>query len=540
MQSYGSRGSVTNTQDLSSERGVRRLRLTLTDSGNAYSRQDRPWKVETLAQKRRNGYIPREQSAGTDLVMQNGALISNGMKPARSMPDVNGAVHPRETNHQKETMAQEWPVKHLRDELTYIKEVRESLEKVRQKMYGQFGGMQESVQRLSQDMKVVQLLVSSHIELQKSLLESCSDRVQNQEEMKSLRRSREEAEAKVRELRQQLTAAQSENSTLKQQVESWQEVTSKMLKETTVRLQWQHEEQVEELKMIHREEIQALQAQIAEYVRLLEEAQEKIRIAEARIAERDQRISELERLQDCMVKEKGELQQKLQDCELRLYKLSQTNHMDSATIKRSKQLEEEASDLRDRIQHLNDMVFIQQKKVKGLIKEVDALRENVAQKDMSITDLLDRIAIVQCENNELEDKLQYFLSKQEAEAISTRDIAVGCELPLRSEPETQILFSPNDPVALSSDDALSNSRSQLSSQRPSSSLRHSRVIISPRHSAPAGRTRSHTFSAQTSLELSRTVTPGSVRSYARPRTHSNQLYTPYMKLMEITANMKIV
>lgn len=32
--------------------------------------------------------------------------------------------------------------------------VRDSLEKVRERMYGQFGGMQQSVQKLSQELKV--------------------------------------------------------------------------------------------------------------------------------------------------------------------------------------------------------------------------------------------------------------------------------------------------------------------------------------------------------------------------------------------------
>lgn len=40
---------------------------------------------------------------------------------------------------------------------------------------------------------------------------------------------------------------------------------------------------------------------------------------------------------------------------------------------RSKQLEGEAVDLRERIKHLNDMVFCQQRKVKGMIEEVICL-----------------------------------------------------------------------------------------------------------------------------------------------------------------------
>lgn len=37
---------------------------------------------------------------------------------------------------------------------------------------------------------------------------------------------------------------------------------------------------------------------------------------------------------------------------------------------RSKELQSEATDLRERIKHLNDMVFCQQRKVKGMIEEV--------------------------------------------------------------------------------------------------------------------------------------------------------------------------
>lgn len=39
-------------------------------------------------------------------------------------------------------------------------------------------------------------------------------------------------------------------------------------------------------------------------------------------------------------------------------------------IFRSKDLQSEAGDLRERIKHLNDMVFCQQRKVKGMIEEV--------------------------------------------------------------------------------------------------------------------------------------------------------------------------
>ncbi|XP_023258454.1 sporozoite surface protein 2-like [Seriola lalandi dorsalis] len=90
------------------------------------------------------------------------------------------------------------------------------------------------------------------------------------------------------------------------------------------------------------------------------------------------------------------------------------------------------------------MVFCQQRKVKGMIEEVESLRAQVAQKDMFISELLDRIAIVECENNELEDKLKYFVSTQsrQQEALETREIGVGCDLLPRHEAQRHDVETP--------------------------------------------------------------------------------------------------
>lgn len=40
---------------------------------------------------------------------------------------------------------------------------------------------------------------------------------------------------------------------------------------------------------------------------------------------------------------------------------------------RSKELQSQTVDLRERIKHLNDMVFCQQRKVKGMIEEVSSV-----------------------------------------------------------------------------------------------------------------------------------------------------------------------
>lgn len=93
-----------------------------------------------------------------------------------------GSGERTDPERQQEAMARQWTVSHLQDEMRYIREVsgataassqalswsgvdgvcvlpvpvqvRDSLEKVRERMYGQFGGMQQSMQKLSQEIRV--------------------------------------------------------------------------------------------------------------------------------------------------------------------------------------------------------------------------------------------------------------------------------------------------------------------------------------------------------------------------------------------------
>ncbi|KAJ8340464.1 hypothetical protein SKAU_G00350970 [Synaphobranchus kaupii] len=465
MQKYSSGGSVTTTtttdEDLPSQRRIRRLRLTLhagepstgKDEAQNVTAKEMDEKAANGMKRRRNGYVEPQEQHPTG--------VTNGVReksPQRG-PKRYGVVS---TDSQQEVMAREWSVNHLRDQMNYIREVRDSLEKVRERMYGQFGGMQQSMQKLSQEIRssnaqrqslemevktrtaamdsfdqMNSSLISSNIDLQKSLLENCTERVEARDKIKSLCSSCQQAEERLRERDKELTAAHAENQYLRLQVEASQEANSQALQEMTRKLQSQYEEQLQNEQRKHREEVEELQAQIDQYMRRLEEAEKNVRIAEAKIAERDQRINEVERLLDCMGQEKSQLQQKLDECETRLNRLEKTDQVDGNTAKRSRQLEGEALELRERIKHLNDMVFCQQRKVKGMIEEVETLRTKMVQKDLFITDLLDKIALVECENNELDDKLKSFVSVQNESggAVETRDIGVGCDLPLR--PETQ-------------------------------------------------------------------------------------------------------
>ncbi|XP_074523167.1 myocardial zonula adherens protein isoform X4 [Halichoeres trimaculatus] len=563
MLRYGSGRTVsttttTTTEDSpesSSERRIRRLRLTLHagDNGNkeaktANSDTAEKEKDVSAAWKKKNGMIQRERPAGRESPKQHLGDMTNGA-PETSLqhhgPKVYGIVQRTGSDRQQEVMAREWTVSHLQDEMRYIREVRDSLEKVRERMYGQFGGMQQSMQKLTQEIRSANVhrrslesevrirtqamesfdqmnnsLISANLDLQlplqKSLLENCQNRVDRRDELKNLQRTYDKAQEKLRDKEKELAAAQAENETLRQQVESSQEASSQALKELSAKLQREYEEKLQEEQRKHREEIEKLQAQLDEYIRRLEEAERNIKIAEAKIAERDQRISELERLLDCMGKEKSQLCQKLQDCEQRIRLLELTDTTDSTVVKRSKELQSEAVDLRERIKHLNDMVFCQQRKVKGMIEEVASLRSQVAQKDMFISELLDRIAIVECENNELEDKLKYFMSTQNRprDALETREIGLDCNLlPSR--------YLESNPTVVNAPPPYSG---QSESEPPASR-------IQSRDEVDAARS-TNTLTTSEEPILSSSSSP-------QARSRAPLAYSPFMKLMEITANIKI-
>ncbi|KAK7176075.1 hypothetical protein R3I93_000364 [Phoxinus phoxinus] len=555
--------TTTELPDLN-ERRIRRLRLTLRPEDNPKTQNEPGSSGEKLVNgswKKKNGLMQRERPPGRESPQQEEKQpVTNGISReqlAQHGPRVYGVVHSTGSNHQQEVMARDWSASHLRDEMKYIREVRDSLEKVRERMYGQFGGMQQSVQKLSQELKAANShkrflesevrtrsaamdsfdqmnssLLTANIDLQKSLLESCHNRVGNRDEMRSLRSSLEKTEEKLKETERQLTAAQAENHSLKHQVETSQEAKTQALKELSAKLKREYEEQLQEQQRTYREEIEALQAQLDDYMSRLEEAEKNAQIAEAKIAERDLRITEVERLLNCMAQEKGDLIKRLVECEQRLRGLDQIDHVDKAAAEQSEQLKGEATELRERIKHLNDMVFSQQRKVKAMIEEVETLRAKVAQKDMFIAELLDRIAIVECE-------------RASETKVVTRDVGVGCDLTVRSE--EPVYVAPFQPTPLSptprSSSRLSNSLLKYTPGQYSTMLRSSVVHTQETTSCTTQTATLSSSYVQTSNEDGKSESPPtselSSATSPRARTSPSQIYTPFMKLMEMSAKMNI-
>ncbi|KAK1160729.1 myocardial zonula adherens protein-like isoform X1 [Acipenser oxyrinchus oxyrinchus] len=468
----GSTVTTSDSLDQARSRGVCTMRLTLQahdsspvqDEATKKGKTDNEEKPVTPTRRRKNGHVHR--TAITETPVLHLSSVSNG---ASSEPHkrgmVYGVVHRPDADSRREVVVREWSANQLKDEMNYIKEVRVSLEKVRERMYGEFGGIQQKMQQLSQDIRVANSqrqslqsevkvktsalesydqmsssLTSVTIDLQKSLVDSSLERNDMRQEMRSLKESYENAMEKLKEKERQLEAAQAENETLKLKVESSQEANSQVLQDMTRKLYNEYEDKLGEVQRIHRRELEVLQAQANEYIRQIQEANEKVRIAEEKINEKDQRIGELDRLILCMGEEQSQLQRSLQENEQQRQRLRQTDEIDGPEkSRRSQLLEEKASSLRERIKHLDDLVHNQQRKVKQMIGEIENLKRQIEQKDMCIEQLLERVSVVDCENKELQDKVDYLmsLSNTPRDHVETREIGVECDLPYSTQTQAQ-------------------------------------------------------------------------------------------------------
>ncbi|XP_041031048.1 myocardial zonula adherens protein-like isoform X2 [Carcharodon carcharias] len=414
---------------------IRRVRLTLHTDANSTSARDetRRGKPETEEKtntgdnRKRNGFLQPDKNS----TQSSTGHLANGLGSEES-PRVYGVVQ-RADASKAEVVVYEWSVNQLKEEMNYIKEVRHSLAKARQQMFGEFSGMKEKIQELADEMKISEAQQES-LQKEKSLLDSAIHANKRMEEMKELRKSYHQSLEQMKEKDQQIQNVQAENQNLKLRIESSQEANASTIRDMTRKLYGQYEAKLKEAEQQHKAEMEAIQARISQALEELEEANKKAAAAEQKLAERDERIQELDQLVARMVEERHLLQQRLQEQERQLWQLRQRDELDSRNIKRSQKLEEEAASLRERIQHLDNMVHCQQRKVKQMIEEIEILKSKIQQKDVTIEDLMERISFLEAENKELQDKLDYMMSLDQQKTVDTREQAVSCDIPIRITP----------------------------------------------------------------------------------------------------------
>ncbi|XP_074862932.1 myocardial zonula adherens protein [Carettochelys insculpta] len=393
-----------------------------------------------------------EQAANKPEKTKQPYHVPNGMS-IRKFSDgmVYGVVHRTDNNHKKEMVVYGWSAHQLKEEMNYIKEVRATLEKVREKMYGEYGEMKQKIQQLTNELTMTNAekeslqshmqvqaealdsfsemnssLTTSSIELQKTLVDVTLENTDIRDQIRNLKCTHEKAMEKLKEKQKQLEAAQVENQLLKLKVECSQEANADVMREMTRKLYSQYEEKLQQEEQKHILEKETLIVETNRLLKAIEEANKKMQITETSIQEKDQRIGELDRLIQCMEEERHQLQKQLEQHELQISGVKSQTHSDR---QRSQHLEEVAAGLRERIKHLDDMVHCQQKKVKHMVEEIEILKKKIQQKELFIMQLLEKISFLECENKELQDRLDYLMETQPRTSVETREIGIGCDLP---------------------------------------------------------------------------------------------------------------
>ncbi|XP_020837377.1 myocardial zonula adherens protein isoform X2 [Phascolarctos cinereus] len=377
---------------------------------------------------------------------------------------VYGVVRRSDENQQKEMVVYGWSTNQLKEEMNYIKDVRATLEKVRQQIYGNYDEMRQKIQLLTKELRVSnaqQDYLQNHIDTQSSALDSFNDMnsslasdsiglqktlvdvtLENstiKDQIRNLQHTYEESMEKLREKQRQLEVAQVENQLLKLKVESSQEANADVMREMTRKLYSQYEDKLQQEQQKHNAEKEALLEETNNFLKAIEEANIKMHAAETSLEERDQRIGELDRLIERMEKERHQLQLQLLQHETEMSGEVVSTDFDK---KRYQQLEESAASLRERIRHLDDMVHCQQKKVKQMVEEVESLKKKVQQKQLFILQLLEKISFLEGENNELQSRLDYLMETQSKTEVETREIGVGCDLPPSQTVRTREIVRP--------------------------------------------------------------------------------------------------
>ncbi|XP_072004228.1 myocardial zonula adherens protein isoform X2 [Engystomops pustulosus] len=462
MMRYKTVSTVTTAETPQKSGNICRLRLTLPIDGASKTEQkdlnkEKQTHVDsrqTLEKRKRNGFISERNTSEPPTLHLYSVPKGNPPPGTGSHGLVYGVVQRAENDNQNEVVVYEWSSHQLKEEMNYIKDVRVTLEKIRERMFGEYDDMKEKIKHLTQEMKVSsaqQELLESHtqaqasaidslgdtnsslnassIDLQKTLVDMTLENCNIRDEVKNLKHSFNESVDKLKEKQRLLEAAQAENQLLKVKIESSQEANANVMREMTRKLYLQYEQKLQEEEMKYSAEKEAMIGQTKQYLMAIEDASEKVRVAETKIEERDAKISELDQLIQRMHQEREQLQVQLTRHEERIQRLDQKMEITTSERARTQNLEEAATSLRERIKHLDDMVHCQQKKVKHMIEEIELLRKKVHYKDILIQQLLERIAMLEGENNELQDKMDYLMANQPKEAPETKDASTSCEPP---------------------------------------------------------------------------------------------------------------
>lgn len=285
----------------------------------------------------------------------------------------------------------------IKEETQYIKKIRCTLEKIRNQVFGDDTRSQTTVDGKSwkPEPKNIQTFTDASTDVigcenHDDTTNHCNHN--NTEEMKPQN--------------QQLLEIHKENQELTIKIEASQEAGASSIRDAARKLYENYHRQAEELKKLHEEDKNRMQSFASEQEQKIRESVEHFNQVAAQAQEKQNRITELENLVERMEKEKNELEEKKQYVEEEIQRSATNSQPVGENRKSSKILKIEVSTLQEKIQHLQNMISCQQKKLRTAIHQIQQLNDELKQQDEVIWTLTEKVEVLEAKNKELKKKVE--------------------------------------------------------------------------------------------------------------------------------------
>ncbi|XP_078062240.1 tuftelin 1a, partial [Mustelus asterias] len=374
---------------------VRRLRLTLQGNEEPLQRDQ----VKRKPVGRAYAVVSSRGSGDSTWDQASGEILKT-----RSLydPDIKGMLADSQ-------MAQESSLRQLRTELQHFKEVRHSMQNIRERLYGRMNGVENDI------------------------VDYCP-----QSEGARGQRDRVGPDSDVnwaRPYHSMNTGTQTERS----------DAETEKMREVTRRLYGK----LQESERKHEAARKTLEDQAAHHQMQQGEARESLQRSEERVADRDKKVDELQRLMTGMEKEHQILATRMRENERQLEDMRVQKQAGLADRHRSFELEKEVEVLKEKISHLNDMLKSQQRKVRQMIEQIENSRSQLEEKDVLIQQLQERVEHLESENREMQDRLEYASSGEDKAQRHSPDVQRrGLAADSQNTHSSRILLVSKKPKAL--------------------------------------------------------------------------------------------
>ncbi|XP_026140425.1 tuftelin-like isoform X3 [Carassius auratus] len=196
--------------------------------------------------------------------------------------------------------------------------------------------------------------------------------------------------------------------------------------------------QLQEAEKKHQEEREKLLAEAQQYKQQLSEQSEYLKRVQQSKEQQDQQIEDLQRLMGGMEQESSTLRDQLMTKEAELLQLRELREEGHVGRERSEELEKENAILKEKIHHLDDMLKSQQRKLRQMIEQLQNSRMVIQERDRAIRELEEKVAMLEAENKQMRDQMDYYLGSQRSNSYlpSDSNAQIVYSKPLRPSTQT--------------------------------------------------------------------------------------------------------